>query len=364
MRRTLLAAMAGVALTAVELGAQTIEAGDLVLDLTGRVQVQLNTTSVDAEELGIPVGPAETAFETRRIRFGTDIAYGDWLTGTVEADFSGEGARLTDAYVNVPLLDGLELRAGQFKKPFGRIELTSSTQIPMIERSVRIRGLEPLVEATGSVIGEEQWLLDEAMHAGRQIGAMVHGEVGAFGYGAGVFNGEGANTGDVRSSKAWAARLTYGLTDALSVGGGVSAQPTGSFGADADEEHAVAYELDAQYGGFREPGLWLLAELMAGENPLLGDAESLAEMAGAQAVAAWFAPRQGQRVEGLEPVLRLSWGDPDREVDDDSGWTVTPGFNLYFTGRNRFMINGEAYFPSQEGLEAEYALVTQLQIYF
>jgi hypothetical protein len=343
--------------------AQTVQAGGLELDLSGRVQAQFNTTSVGEDELADV--PASSAFETRRIRFGTRFDYDGWLTGTVEADFGGESARLTDGYIDARLAEGFAIRAGQFKKPFGLIELTSSTQILTIERSARIRGLEDLMADAGTMVGEEQWLLDEGKYVGRQIGVMAHGTLGRLGYAAGVFNGEGANSPDVEGSKAFAARLTFSVTEPLVLGMALGSQPAAGFGVDADEIHVQAFSVDAEYGTFRGEGLHVMAEAMVGENPLLFDAAAgdPASMAGAQVVAAWFLPRQGGRVEGLEPALRVSWGDPGG-TDDDSGLLLTPGTNVYFSGRNRFMVNGEVYLPSQDELDPVYALVAQLQIYF
>ena len=339
--------------------AQTLQAGPLELDLTGRVQTQFSTTSVDEDQLGPNAEVASTGFEIRRARFGAELSFEDWLTGAVEADLSELGPVLKDAFIDARFTEALALRVGQFKKPFGLIEQTSSSKIPMIERSVRIRGLDQLVP----VIGEEQYLLEEGMYVGRQVGAMLHGSVGRFGYGAGVFNGEGANAEETDGSKAYAGRITYNLNEGLALGAGVSAQPLSALDG-PDGEHALAYSLDAEYGGFREPGLWLLAEAVYGEDPLVLVAGEPETLAGAQAAAAWFIPRRGDRIEGLEPVLRLSWGDPATGVDDNSGTLLTPGFNVYFSGRNRWMINGEVYLPSQDALDPEYALVTQLQIYF
>lgn len=342
--------------------AQTVQAGGLELDLSGRVQAQFNTTSIGEGDL--EEAPAATVFETRRVRFGTRFDYDGWLTGTVEADFGGESALLTDGFIDVQLAEGFVVRAGQFKKPFGLIELTSSTQILTIERSARIRGLEDLLSEAGTVIGEEQWLLDEAMYVGRQIGVMAHGAVGRVGYAAGVFNGEGANAPDEEGSKAFAARLTYAVAAPLVLGAAFGSQPS-TIEPDGDEIQVEAFSVDAEYGTFRGEGLHLMAEAMVGENPLVLDVADgdPATMAGAHIVAAWFVPREGGRVEGVEPVLRVSWGDPGGE-DDESGLLVTPGANLYFTGRNRFMVNGEVYLPSQQGLDPAYALVAQLQIYF
>lgn len=336
--------------------AQAIRAGALELDLTGRVQFQVNTTSVGGDD--VAVAPPATAFETRRIRFGTGFAYGEWITGKVEADFSGAGARLTDGFVELAPAGPLRVRAGQFRKPFGVFELESSTRIRTIERGLRIRGLTDLV----GVPGETQWLLDAAGHLGRQIGVMVHGRSGAVGYAGGVFNGEGANAREVDGSKALAGRLTYALLPSLVIGGAVSDQPMRLFEG-ADEVRSSAVELDATWGAFRAEGLHVRAEWMLGENPLADPAAAPATMTGVHGLVSWFHPRAG-RVEGVEPVLRLGWADPDTGADGDEGVLLTPGLNFYFDGRNRLMVNGDVYLPGQDVLDPELALVAQLQVYF
>ena len=361
-----------VAMTAAEAGAQTVQAGGLELDFTGRLQVQLNTTSVTAEDLGLAPGVElpGLVFETRRVRFGTMFAFDDWITGKLEADFGGEMAALTDGYIDAAVADGVAVRMGQFKMPFGLFELTSNTKILTIERAVRIRGLEDLVGSilppgalTAAVPGETHFLLDDGGYLGRQVGVMVHGAAGRVGYAAGVFNGEGANVREARGSKAWATRVTYGLEPSLTVGGAVSVQPTGAFGADGDEIRATAFAVDAELGEFRGDGLHVMAEATIGDNPILLAAGEMPTMVGAQVAAGWFTPRTG-RIEGVEPVLRVSWADPDTGVDDDHGTLITPGLNLYFSGRNRFMVNVDTYLPARSGLDAEYSLRAQFQVYF
>ncbi|MDX1676039.1 MAG: porin, partial [Longimicrobiales bacterium] len=257
------------------------------------------------------------------------------------------------------LSDGVAVRMGQFKKPFGLFELTSNTKILTIERAVRIRGLDDLV----GVPGEAQFLLDESAYLGRQIGVMVHGEAGGVGFAGGVFNGEGTNTRETEASKAWAARLSYGIGEDLVVGGAVSVQPTGQFDVNGDEIAATAFAVDAEYGEFRGDGLHVMAEAMVGDNPLLLVGDEPPTMVGLQAVAAWFSPLDG-RIEGWEPVLRVSWADPDTGIDSDEGTLITPGVSLYFSGRNRLMVNADAYLPAASGLDTEYSLVAQFQIYF
>lgn len=340
--------------------AQTVQAGGLELDFTGRVQIQVNTTSVTEDDLGPGNAPPATALETRRLYFGTAFSYDDWITGVVQADFGGATAALTDGYINLALSDGFSVRAGQFKQPFGLFELRSNTQILTIERSVRIRGVEDLV----GVPGETHWLLDESGYLGRQIGVMAHGQAGQVGWAAGVFNGEGTNTREDEGSKAYVGRLTYALGAPLVVGGAVSVQPTGQFDANGDEIQAAAFAVDAEWGEFRGDGLHVMAEVMVGDNPLIIVNNDPSRMVGGQVAAAYFMPRDGDRVEGLEPVLRLSWADPNTDVSDDEGLLLTPGINTYFSGRNRFMVNGEVYVPSVTGVDAQYGLVAQFQVYF
>lgn len=344
-------------------GAQVVRAGPVDLDLGGRVQVQLNTTSVDGDD--VAEAPARSAFETRRVRFGAELAYGEWITGKVEADFAGGGARLTDGWIDLGLDERAAIRAGQFHKPFGVFELESSTRIRTVERGVRIRGLPELV----GVPAETQYLLSEAGYLGRQVGLMLHGGLNGLDYAVGIFNGEGANARETAGTKAYAGRLTYDLGGAagarerpLVVGAGVSVQPTGRFDG-ADEIHGKALELDASWGGFRVPGLHARAEWMIGDDPLVGPGPELPTMWGLHGVVSWFAPRQG-RVEGLEPVLRLGWADPSTDASEDAALLVTPGLNLYFDGRNRLMLNGDLYLPERDALDPELALVAQLQVYF
>lgn len=356
-------ALAMMLMLAAPVGAQVVRAGPLDLDLTGRVQVQFNTTSVDGGELAEP--PPASAFEMRRVRFGANLAYGEWITGEIEADFAGSAPRLTDGYIDLALADLVGVRAGQFNRPFGAFELESSSTGPTIERGVRIRGLERLV----GVPAETQVLLDGGGYLGRQVGVMAHGAAGRLAYAAGVFNGEGANTRETAGSKAYAGRLTYAVGGArsagatpLSLGAGVSVQPTGVLDG-RSEVHGRVVALDASWGGFREPGLRARAEWMIGDNPLAAAGPDLPTMTGAHGVVAWFAPTAG-RVEGYEPVLRLGWADPVTDQGGDTALLVTPGLNLYFDGRNRFMVNGDVYVPQRTGLDPVYALVAQLQVYF
>lgn len=356
--------------------AQTIEAGPVTVKIGGRINYQFNTTSVDDDdflESGAQLDPIPAStFEMRRFRLRTNVAFENWLTGELEADFAGGRVQLRNAFINYEIAPAFQVRAGQFKKPFSLLQLTSSSTYPVIERGVRIRGLEEALEIADNFpgagilipgqIGEEQDLLDQLRYQNYDLGAEVHGSVGRFGYAAGVFNGAGSDRLSQTNDKAFAARGTIALAEAnpLVVGFGVSRSvfPDG-LTAD-DEETGLAWEADLEWGAFRRPGIRVLAEVTSGENELAGDATFL----GAQGVIAFFQPIPHARVEGWEIAARASYGDPRRDVDGDAGLLLTPGINLYFFGRNRLMLNWDVYLPESDRFNDEHALRAQAQIYF
>jgi hypothetical protein len=349
-----------------------IDAGPVELGFTGRLQFQFNSTSVSGAEAGLSEDPAETTFETRRVRFATTLAVDEWITGMIEADFAMGRLQLRQVFLDLGFSDAVALRAGQWKKPFSLIELTSSARIPTIERAVRIRGLaEALgVQDTAGVLtqvhdqtllGEEQYLLTALGYHSFDMGAALHGELGSFGYQAGVFNGTGSDRADQNAGKSFAARVTYSLPieAPLRLGAGVSRRDHLRTIEDVQvTENGTAWEMDLEWGAYRRPGLWLLAEATAGSNLVDGSFRA------AQTAATYFVPTGHERVEGVEPVFRLSWGDPDVDVDGDAGVLLTPGFNLHFHDRNKLMFNWDFYVPEGDVLTPEHALRAQAQLFF
>lgn len=344
-----------------------VESGPVKLTLTGRMQFQFNTTSVELEE---ETSPAPSTFETRRVRLGVALVIDDWITGMVEPDFALGRLQIRQAWMELGFHPALGVRAGQWKKPFSLIQLTSSAQIPMIERTVRIRGLDGAIDEAGApatrfrgapLLGEQQELLEALGYDGYDMGAAVRGRAGALAYEVGVFNGSGSDRRDDNGGKSLAGRATYALPlpVPLAVGVGVSRRDHVVTAADvAATEHGTAWEADLELGGYRQPGVWLLAEYAQGSNLGGGD------FRGAQAVATYYVPTGAARIEGVEPVFRWSWGDPDTALDDDGGMLFTPGVNLHFFGRNKLMLNWDWYVPQADVLASENAVRAQMQLYF
>lgn len=353
VRRAGILAVAVLALAPVGAAAQSVEAGPVRVDVGGRVQVQFNTTDLDGEPF--------STFETRRIRAAFELEIEEWITGKVEPDFAGGGISLKDAWVNLDVDPRFQLKAGHFKKPFSLIELTSSTKLLSVERGLRLRGVSDVLP---TLPGEAYELLEGSGYLGRDLGTAVHGRFGPVSYMVGAFNGNGGAR-DADDAKSYAGRLTLApLADLpLTVSGAFSHSHV-PLNADATLD-GLAFEVDAEWGGFREPGLHVQAEVMTGDNLGLLDAQSEAvSMMGANVAAGWFFPVAHERVEGFELVSRVSYGDPDRATASDEGVLLTPGMALYFHGRNRFQVNWDAYVPSSDALDVYGGLVAQLQMYF
>lgn len=318
---------------------------DIGISLTGRLQTQFNTSTADS---------AYSTFEHRRARVGVELSIDDWIEGRVEANFA-HGVRLEDAWMNLAFHPALELQVGQFKKPFSRIELISSSRMVPIENALRIRGI--------AYNGEHYLLLDQNGYLGRELGAQLHGQIGPLGYAAGVFNGTDQNTRDDNDAKSIAGRLNLKPFASAPFEIGVAASRRDVALVDSlgepFTERGLAAEADLAWGGFRRPGISVVAEVMQAENFVTED-----PMIGAQGVVSWFQPLAAGRVEGVEPLFRASLGDPSTEFDGTSGVLLTPGVNLYFHGRNRLMVNWDYFTPELDVLDPEHAFRAQLQLYF
>ena len=332
-------------------------------------QFQYSTTSVDEDD-GVRV-PSST-FEFRRIRTYFDIRITDWITGAVESDIGMGKLSVRKAYMDLAFSDAFALKLGQDKKPFSLMELTSSSKFPMIEQNTRLRGLGAalsnadtlgafLTEFRGNpLIPEEQSIIDALQYKAYELGATAHGRVGRFGYDVGVYNGTGIDQLDDNGSKSFAGRATYTLPLAkpLTLGAGASYRELNfPLAADSTTRDGTAFEGDIEYGGFRLPGFWVLAEAATGSNMATED-----RFIGGTGIVTYFIPTKG-RVEGIEPVFRAGWADPNDALDEDDALLLVPGFNVFFTGRNKLSLNWEIFKPSSSAFKTYHALRAQAQLY-
>jgi hypothetical protein len=241
-------------------------------------------------------------FETRRVRLSADVVVSDWIRGQIEPEFAMGRLALRNVWMAFEVDSALVIRAGQFKKPFGLVLLTSAARLPVIERGVRIRGLDDalrrtaagrLSEVRGALLPGEHFALQEnQLYAAYEMGATLEGRRGPLGWSVGVFNGSGPDQRNENDGMSAAGRVSYRL-DAIAplvLGAAWSRRELNWPAAASPATRAGnAFALDAELGTFRR-GLWVIAEVTSGDN--LATEE---RFVAAQAIAAWFVATGGAR---------------------------------------------------------------------
>lgn len=255
-------------------------------------------------------------------------------TPTITCRTTGRsGFRLRDAYVDVRLgprddRTTVYLRGGQEKRPFSRYELTSSNNLPSIERGA---GAGLPGDASNDLFESAGFLSHDVGASIRLEHTLAKGRLVTLKFGA--YNGQGESLNDVNDRKSFGARGTVAVTSKLDLGASwfthdgivsVAGVPDSSF-----TNHA--FDLDAQYGKPGDEGLYAMAEYLQGEN---ASAEKL-DMRGVQVVAAYHIRLKsaGGWLHAVEPSFRLDLADPDTDADEDRITTLTAVLGLYLSDR-------------------------------
>ncbi len=322
-----------------------IESKAAEITLTGRVHLQWNSTSVD--------GPISNEFLIRRARLTAEIDFNDWISGKVQPEYGEGESSLKDAYLRLSFDPAFRVTLGQFKRPFDLFELTSSTQIAVIERAGGIRGLDTCAGPGG--ICSYSRFTEKLSYSDRDIGGMVEGDLGSrVEYSASVTNGTGGNTEEENGTKSYTGRLAVAGTPDLTIAANLGAHDYERENAlgEMENEYAIAFGGDLEYGNYTS-GLHLQAGFTTGDNwknlDTSGDPTTFVT---AQGILSYKVPLSNSRfLEAIAPIARVSWGDPDTEANDDEGLLFTPGLVAFFGGRNKLAINADIWSPSQGDTE-------------
>jgi hypothetical protein len=336
------------------LAASMLQAQAPNVRVSGRMQAQYRLSSGDSSDNFNPA-LVSNGFEIRRLRIQTDVRFGDNMLVVIQPSFEMGGIRMRDAYLRVGLTPQIGITIGQEKSPFQRYELTSSNNLPSVERGVRIlrlsgrEGLNDLLATNG--------------YASHDLGAFVDWTApeNRFGIKLGVQNGSRESTADVNSAKSFFGRATATLaTNAddqpmLQVGASLAARDraicstcTGTIAYYADSSKTTtAFGLDLEWGGFR-PGLHVIADFATGDNVpaanrvasgrntanLRTAADSaLRTFMGFSLIGAYRVNTAGadtRLVKFFEPALRVDYLDPDTDTGDNEGVLITPALSIYF----------------------------------
>ena len=364
LRRALSGTALAVILGSGSLGAQTTYPN---VRLSGRLQEQFYYFS--NEDYAAAVGPRSNIF-TRRARIEARGQISENVAVYIQPSFEGgrnlssltttctstpvgagggtpvltcrssgrSGLRLRDAYIDVRFSpeaskSGLYLRAGQEKRPFSRYELTSSNNLPSIERG---GGQGLLARASNDLFGGAGFLSHD-------VGASVRLEhklddVRLVTLKFGAYNGQGESLNDVNDKKSFGARGTVGITSKLEVGGSWFAHDgVVTVGGAPDSSFTnYAFDIDAQWGKPGDEGLFALAEYLHGNDATAAKFT----IQGMQGVAAYNIRMKSPTswLYAIEPAIRVDLADPNTDADGDRVTTISGVLGIYMSSRSQLRV--------------------------
>lgn len=355
-----------------------VKAGAAELKFSGRVQFQGETSTCTDATPAVDSGCEEEApgldLFLRRARVSLEAKIDERLSLKIEPDFASiRDVSLKDAWGRYAFSVGLAFRAGHFMRPFDGFFMTSSSHLPF-ERAVEVSGVEMIPSYSG--LSKGIGLSD------RDVGATLEGTPGegVVSYWLGVFQGgSSSNSNDTNTSKQFFGRVQVAVEAAgqpleLASALALSDAPYTAADDETEAEYYRNFELWAQLGAYDRAGLLLQAGLILGDNPALNDAggaidlasgEDFASLLTWQGVAAYRIPvESADWLEAIAPLLRVSYGDPNTDADDDQAWGFTPGLSLYFHGRNRLALTWDIVRFGADGVGGENSFKAQMQFHF
>ncbi len=337
-----------------DVGAEvTIESEARKIRLTGQMQTQFNTSSVDRELF--------SEFIVRRARIIAVVELNDFVSGKVEPDFSRGAFSLKDAYMTLTPAPWVGLRMGQFKRPFDLFELTAATELLVIERDGVIRGLAGQVSHSSLTRG--------LGFSNRDVGVELSLRPAEFfSVTAAVTNGLGADLVPSAEPDGVSEMQIQGRVQVLPIHGtdlAISlAGSTLPYRVDSTTvRYADAAQLDVELGNFTA-GPHVQAGVVIGDNRD-GDPECAPTFMAFQLIGSYKARILHSRyLEAVEPLVRVSWADPDTDGPNDGGVLITPGIQAFFTGRNKIALNVDIFVPRSCGCDTEFSVKAQSTLFF
>jgi hypothetical protein len=363
--------LVGVTLAATaELGTAHAQTAYPNVKVTGRLQEQFYWFG--NEDYAASVGPESNIF-TRRARIEARGHISENVTVYIQPSFEGgrnltgvattctstpvpagggtpsitcrttgrSGLRLRDAWIDLRLAKegtpgAFFLRAGQEKRPYSRYELTSSTNLPSIERGAG-QGLLPLASND---------LFAGAGFLSHDVGASLRYEyklndLQLVTLKVGAYNGQGESLNDVNNRKSFGARATAAVTPKIDVGASWFAHDgIVTVGGAPDSAFTnYAFDIDAQYGKPGDEGLFVLGEYLHGDDATAAKNT----MQGIQGLAAYNYRLKSPTswLYAVEPAFRLDVADPNTDAGDDRVTTLTAVLGFYLSSKAQLRVGYE-----------------------
>lgn len=250
--------------------------------------------------------------EVVRARLALDLQPEPWLFAQLDVD-AVDLPIVKDAYVVLQPVAALGVTIGQFKKPFSRLELTSSGKLPLWRRGI-----------------VNDRLTRNYGYGGRDVGVMLLGRAGPFTYAAGAFNGT-RTLEETDSGKDVAARLALSAADAIDLGVSGSMLHRNPEGLQVTRTFAASID-----GRLRTGPLDSRFEVIWAQEPL---PEGGRDQLGAMAYVVLRTPR----IEGvsLRPIVKVELLDEDTRTGASHATSLMGGVNLDFRGPLRVLLQYE-----------------------
>ena len=279
----------------------------------------------------------ESDFSIRRARIKISWKPKKWLTAVLKVGGLQEHeyglSLLQDAYIHISPSQFVEIRVGQFKKPFSRLELRSSGKLKVYNR------------------GEGNSLFIEDLHyGGRDLGIQLSGRIVPavkLDYEIGVFNGNGPDISEQGNSKDIAARVKMSPLSWMDFGVNGSFK----FFNKTENEDKFAWATSADIS-FKAAGFRAYAEGIIGldHDFLNRDAVVTENAPAAFSIVGIFSYKRavssGPFGIALEPIFKIEILDPNMKEKEDHVIVYNPGFNSYIGKYLRLMIHGEIRRPT------------------
>jgi hypothetical protein len=336
-------------------GKTTIKGKNFSLGLSNRVQVRF--TSEDLDDTSATSKPERDSFRLRRMKMKLDgWVYTQDLTYELQVNFADSANVLEDANVNYDFTKGKKafmLKAGQYKVPFGRQELTSSGSQQFVDRSAVSNTF-----ARGRDVGIQLW--------GTPNGGLIDWRVG-------VFNGAGRtvsrNDNDdlqLNARLQWAPfgdpKYSEGDFDSsdrplFAVAGNYEANEfpiaaSGSTPAHADDRAIAGFDAVFKFKGFS-----LFGEYFDREHDRTAGLSDFDD-SGFNVQAGYFVI-----AKKLEVALRFAEFDPNADRDDDVRSETGVAFSYYWNKHSHKLqadfreIEDEARDAKDREIRVQYQLI-------
>ena len=351
--------LSGVALAAtLAVGSASAQTTYPNVKMTGRLQEQFYY--FDNEPYAATTGPKDNFF-TRRARIEARGQISENVVVYIQPSFEGgrnlsnvvttctgtplvcrttgrSGLRLRDAWIDVRFSPeaskgALYLRAGQEKRPYSRYELTSSNNLPSIERGAGqglvARASNDLFAANGFLshdVGASlryEYKLDDTRLVTLKVGA---------------YNGQGESLNDVNNKKSFGARATAGIYSKLDIGGSWFAHDgIVTVGATPDSAFTnYAWGVDAQWGKVGDEGLYVLGEYLDGNDATAAKNR----IRGIQGLAAYNYRFKSPTswLYAIEPAFRVDLADPNTNAVNDRATLITAVLGIYMSSKAQLRV--------------------------